>query len=274
MYSDFIFDEKVEFLAFEDQRHFVFILCLKNMGLLDKDYPQAGMLDRVVAKRLGLFGEAFESAKRRLIDSGLIDEAWQPVAWDRRQMRSDADQTATERKRRQRERERGASAGSDVTDVSRVTVTDVTGPDIEGEVDREGESEKKNPADAAFEMFWAAGMVKTGRKAARKAFDAALKREKRDPAEFAEALVKDVKLRIERAQFGFDSLHPSTYLNGNRWEDALPTGKGKGAGRDANGNAVSLTSQQRSFSGVDYGENRIPSWLQDVADGAGAGGQR
>lgn len=101
MYSDFMFDEKIEFLAFEDQRHYVIILCMKNAGLLDKDYAQPGMRDRVVAKRLGLFGESFESAKKRLVESGLIDSAFQPMAWDKRQFISDV---STERVKAYRER--------------------------------------------------------------------------------------------------------------------------------------------------------------------------
>ena len=91
MYSDFMLDEKVELLTFEDQRHYVFILCMKTAGVLDKDYGQPGMLDRVVAKRLGLHGEAFESAKQRLIESGLIGDDWQPTAWDKHENKTKAE---------------------------------------------------------------------------------------------------------------------------------------------------------------------------------------
>ena len=153
MYSDFIFDEKIEFMAFEDQRHFVFVLCMKNMGLLDKEYPQDGMLDRVVAKRLGLYGEAFENAKTRLIDSGLIDEKWQPIAWSKRQFRSDADTTAAERKRRQREKEKESCeyVTRDTSVTSRVTCHDVT--DVDVDTDTDTDTEKKKPAPRAFDAL-------------------------------------------------------------------------------------------------------------------------
>lgn len=133
MYSDFIYDEKVEFLAFEDQRHYVFLLCMKNLGLLDKEYPKPGMLDRVVAKRLGLYGEAFESAKKRLIEAELIDEHFQPLGWDKRQFLSDS---STERVRAYRERTRVKQAGN----VS-VTVQETdTETDTEEETDTDKES--------------------------------------------------------------------------------------------------------------------------------------
>ena len=96
-----MFDDKIEFIAFEDQRHYIFILCMKNAGILDKEYAQPGMLERIVSKRLGIFGEAFESARKRLVDAELIDSSFQPVAWDKRQFLSD---TSTDRVKAYRER--------------------------------------------------------------------------------------------------------------------------------------------------------------------------
>lgn len=129
--------------------------------------------------------------------------------------------------------------------------------------------------DRAFEEFWSAGMVKTGKKAARKSFAAALKREKAKPAEFARRLVEDVKARIAGGQFGFDRLHPATYLNGNRWEDARPAAPPAGHAVDAAGNAVPVTSQRRDFSGVDYGEGTrdedLPDFLREGLEDVGHG---
>ena len=131
MYNDFIYDEKIEFLSFEDQRHFVFLLCMKNLGLLDKEYPQQGMLDRVIARRLGLYGEAFDNAKIRLMAVGVIDVNWQPVGWNSRQFVSDSDPSHAERQRRYRERQK-EKASSDVTGDVTVTVLDTdTDTDIE-----------------------------------------------------------------------------------------------------------------------------------------------
>ncbi|WP_158074630.1 hypothetical protein [Rodentibacter genomosp. 1] len=39
---------------------------------------------------------------------------------------------------------------------------------------------------------------------------------------FTQMLVDDVEKRIRLRQFGFDNLHPSTYLNNRRWLDDYP----------------------------------------------------
>ena len=137
MYSDFIFDEKIEFLAFEDRAHYVFILCMKNLGLLDKEYLQPGMLDRVVARRLGLYGEAFEAARKRLVEAGLIDYKFQPVAWDKRQFVSDV---STERVHAYRER---------MKHTRNVSVTaQEADTETEADTEKEKEGEKKPSAYA------------------------------------------------------------------------------------------------------------------------------
>jgi hypothetical protein len=105
MYARFVTDPVIEELSFEDQRHFVFVLCLKCDGLLDKDFPDEEMRERAIARRLGLQGEAFTNAKQRLVECGLVDNDWQPRKWDELQFESDTDPTAAQRKRRQRERE-------------------------------------------------------------------------------------------------------------------------------------------------------------------------
>lgn len=133
MYNDLIFDEKLEFLAFEDQRHYVFILCMKNMGLLDKSYPQPGMLDKVLEKRLGIHGEALRNAKERLIEVGLIDTEWQPIAWNKRQFKSDADPTNADRQRRHREKQKGNA-------LRNVTVTPL---ETETETDKKNKQKEK-----------------------------------------------------------------------------------------------------------------------------------
>lgn len=253
VYHEIIDDDKLGLVAFEDRWHYVAILACKARGLLDKADAR-DMMFRRIALKMGVAARELDEIARRLAEVGLIDrETLQPLAWDERQMRSDS---STERTRKYREKQRAKGSEKGVTGVKRHS----DGLDTDTDTDTEIEKEEKSPADAAFDHFWAAGMVKTGRKAARKAFDVALKREKRAPAEFAAMLAKDVKDRIDHKQFGFDSLHPSTYLNGNRWEDALPPAQTRGSSQN------SLTSQQRSFKGKDYGESRgIDSWLEDEA---------
>lgn len=107
MYTDFLMDPKMIALAFEDQRHFIGILALKADGALDQDCCP-DLMDRIVAQRLWIDHAIIRDVKKRLIAAGLIDEDWQPLAWNKRQMRSDADPTNAERQRRYRERQKAA----------------------------------------------------------------------------------------------------------------------------------------------------------------------
>jgi len=145
MYSDFIYDEKIEFLAFEDQRHFVFLLCMKNLGLLDKEYPSEAMRERVIAKRLGLVGEALIGAKTRLLEACLIDEDWQPTAWDKRQFVSDADESHAERQRRYRERQKMKRYGDVTRDVT------VTRADTDTDTDTDTEQKEQKQRAPRFD---------------------------------------------------------------------------------------------------------------------------
>lgn len=79
-----------------------------------------------------------------------------------------------------------------------------------------------NDVEIAFETFWSAGMVKTAKKKALSAFTSCVKRSGLTAPEFGAKLAADVKMRIEAGQFGFDKLHPTSYLNGERWNDAAP----------------------------------------------------
>ena len=144
MYVDFLNDPKMIALAFEDQRHFIGLLALKSDGALDADIDPA-LLDRIVAQRLWIDHAVVREVKKRLVTAGLIDSDWQPLAWDKRQMKSDADSTAAARQRRFRAAKKSAmeDVQSNVTDMSRVTVrdshTDVTRLDTD--TDKETEEE-------------------------------------------------------------------------------------------------------------------------------------
>ncbi|SAL20366.1 gp60 [Caballeronia cordobensis] len=100
MYTDFLNDPKMISLAFEDQRHFIGVLALKGEGTLDNDCAPE-LLTRIVAQRLWIDHSVVGEVKRRLVAAGLIDENWQPLAWEKRQMRSDS---STERVRAHREK--------------------------------------------------------------------------------------------------------------------------------------------------------------------------
>lgn len=99
LYAEAVDDEKLRLLAFEDRWHFVALLCCKAQGLLDPGDP---LMRRKVAVKLGLAIRELEEAARRLEEVGLVDaETLQPLAWDKRQFKSD---DSTERVRAYRER--------------------------------------------------------------------------------------------------------------------------------------------------------------------------
>lgn len=87
-YAEFAGDPVVQSLAFEDQRHFVVLLCLKCNGTLDRKMD-AKVRDRIVCRGIGLDPVAAAEAKRRLEEVGLIDKNWQPAGWNKRQYISD-----------------------------------------------------------------------------------------------------------------------------------------------------------------------------------------
>ena len=159
MYVDFLNDPKLIALAFEDQRHFIGLLALKSDGVLDEDVPSE-LLDRIVAQRLWIDHAVIREVKKRLITARLIDQDWQPLAWEKRQFDSDADPTNAARQRRYRERKKaqqptqrqGEDAaiheaeahpelGTKARNVTR-NVT-VTGLDTDTEVEVDGEVDAK-----------------------------------------------------------------------------------------------------------------------------------
>lgn len=73
--------------------------------------------------------------------------------------------------------------------------------------------------DDGFNLFWSAGLRKLKRKDTEKIFARIVKDKKTCPVELGQQLHDDIKKRLEYQQFGFAQLHPSTYLNGERWTD-------------------------------------------------------
>jgi len=70
----------------------------------------------------------------------------------------------------------------------------------------------------SFMIFWNSGMRKIGKTAAQKVF---LKLITKDHHLFARHLKQDIAVRLKNEQFGFKAMHPTTYLNGERWTDEV-----------------------------------------------------
>jgi len=74
--------------------------------------------------------------------------------------------------------------------------------------------------DDLFEQFWSAGMVKVNKKKALTMWKSAMKRSCA-PERLAHILITDITNRLASNQFGFDKMHATTYLNGERWNDDI-----------------------------------------------------
>ncbi|EAU0942336.1 replication protein [Salmonella enterica] len=105
---------------------------------------------------------------------------------------------------------------------------------------------KHQSTDEAFEsIFWLAGMRKLEKKKSKSAFRTQYQEWRRanggTPEQFAMFLAGDISSRIGK-QFGFDKLHPTTYLNGKRWEDEKPS-----ADPDSSGQKPSVTVSKSGY---------------------------
>jgi len=81
---------------------------------------------------------------------------------------------------------------------------------------------RQSEIDRLFDKFWLSGMVKRDKKNTKKVFTRLLKALKNEsPEEFTNKLCADIQARLAANQQGFSGLYPSTYLNGNRWEDEI-----------------------------------------------------
>ena len=115
--------------------------------------------------------------------------------------------------------------------------------------------------DEGFEIFYSAGLVKKSKSQAFKKFKSLAKQMKADPIESGQLLSTDVQTRIAKQQFGIDKLHPSTYLNNQRWTDEheetnngriAPTGKQSAAERI---NARNAEKYGQPSGGLGMGES-------------------
>lgn len=143
-HHEFATDPVVQLLSFEDQRHFIVLLCLKAGGALDRQYGTTGMRERVILSALRIDAVTLVDVKNRLMEIAVIDADWQPTAWEKRQ--ESKDKTAAERMRRKREAERNVTQ-SVTRNVTEGVTRDVTPLE---EKRREERKKKTNTASAVL----------------------------------------------------------------------------------------------------------------------------
>jgi len=101
--------------------------------------------------------------------------------------------------------------------------------------------------DQLFYKFWDSGMRKVSKKKAMPLFIKILKASKASPEDFTDVLCKDIQYRLQANQLGFAQMHPTTYLNGERWKDEIIVGGESNAGIQSAGERV-VAAAQRRFS--------------------------
>jgi hypothetical protein len=209
LHAEFAADPVVQSLAFEDQRHFVVLLCHKCGGLLDRKLP-SDRRELIIARALGLDPTTAAEVKRRLVEVGLIDESWQPAAWDKRQFISDdsADRVRKHRKNKQ-------TGNGDVTLQNRYG----NGPETETETETETDKKDNAPRGADdipkdFETWYSTYPLHKGRGQALKAYRTARKKSSAE-----ELLAAATKYRNDNGRDPKFTKHPATWLHAECWLD-------------------------------------------------------
>ncbi len=90
----------------------------------------------------------------------------------------------------------------------------------ENRIDKNKTEQNKVISDE-FERFWVAGMTKQNKQGALKSFTKQHKEANREIHVFTDYLINDVQQRLAAGLFGFDKMHPTTYLNQQRWHDDI-----------------------------------------------------
>lgn len=196
-----------------DQRRYIVLLCLRcsNGGVT--------LHDAEVAFQLRVSDDEWQRTKSLLMSKNLIDADNHPVAWDKRQKRSDS---SAERVAKHRDKAKLACNG-DVTLQSRPVETE-TERETENKNTLIGKPAAKEKQEAAspvgFAEFWSAYPKKVGKIAAMKAW-------KRCNADLGEVLnaINRQKLGASWNKDGGQYIpNPATWINEGRWEDEGPRG--------------------------------------------------
>lgn len=151
-HTDFLTNDRIQLLSFDDRAHYVGILCLKGRGSIDKfaDDPELQLM--AIAKSLGLDPLTADEVRFRLVKVGLIGEDWEPVGWDERQYLTDNPDYNAEKQKRYRQRNRKSLNGKGKTKSVTTALPRVTVPDTETDTDTEKKTRgaKRAPRDFAL----------------------------------------------------------------------------------------------------------------------------
>ena len=95
--------------------------------------------------------------------------------------------------------------------------------------------------DELFESVWREYPSKVNKKKGKALFLAYIKKNKLDAHQFTDQLIQDIESRCKNQQFGFDKLHFTTYMNGERFNDDYQKGD--------NNNSIDYDFNKLDFGG-------------------------
>ena len=148
LYTEFLTDPLIRMLAPGDRAHFIDVLCMKALGVLDKEYSSDALRNAVISRYVGVTGTVtgndnisqLDATRDRLLAHVLIVDRWQPINWEKRQFQKDArDPTGAERQRRHREKHAETLRNVTVTSIEQIqnrTDKDKTPVVPKGDVER------------------------------------------------------------------------------------------------------------------------------------------
>ena len=197
LYTELAQHPRLRILAFEDRWHYVSLMCAKADGTLDQD---ATLRDKMLSVHLGLSAVEMDAVKDRLMDVDLITSDWDIINWEDKQS---SDATGAARKRRQRAKEK-LSKEKELRIKNKEQNVTVTGQSRDSHGTEKADQIAKN---------WSLFPKKIAKsKAIAKMSNMDL------------ATLKLIEKDLRSREWSSDPryiLHPSTYLNNERWLDEV-----------------------------------------------------
>lgn len=213
MYAEFAVDPKVQMLSETDQRRYIMLLCIRCNG-------DVTLQDSEVAFQLRISEEEWAQTKATLISKKLINDASNPINWDKRQMRSDS---SAERVAKHRENKRNSNVTLQKRQGNALDTDTDTDKNIKpscASVDaRTSPRVQQNfHIDEGFIRFWAAYPKKKSKGDAEKTWRK-IKPDEQLTARII-AAVEQARTQAEwRKEGGQFVPYPATWLNAKGWED-------------------------------------------------------
>lgn len=208
LYAEFATDPKVQMMSEAMQRRLVMLFCFQcQSGNVSEAFHETER-DAALAFFMRISPAELADTREVFLQRGFIDEAWNVVAWSKRQYKSDS---STARVRDFRARQKG-----DVT----FHETPVKRSSNAPEQNRAEQIQKKSSLvqqAARFNEFWSIYPLKKGKPAA------LAKWKSRSLDVIADQIIADVKARIAGDRQWLEGFipHGSTYVSKSGWEDAI-----------------------------------------------------